>query len=99
MVGGGVTGNTPSFGVGIQGSIPCPPATSIRRPVGPWSAEADGARRKSAMDGVALGDLRCTTCGPSSFFLGAAARSGKAGILAAEDPPWPAPILTQEQVP
>jgi hypothetical protein len=26
-VGGGVIGNTPSFGVGIQGSIPCPPAT------------------------------------------------------------------------
>jgi hypothetical protein len=26
-VGGGVTGNTPTFGVGIQGSIPCPPAT------------------------------------------------------------------------
>lgn len=32
-LGGGVAGNTPAFGAGIQGSIPCPPATrnALRR--------------------------------------------------------------------
>ncbi len=50
-VGGGVTGNTPSFGVGIQGSIPCPPATrTVGRRARRGLSRSSASRRDHGVD-------------------------------------------------